>query len=57
MRLFFKLGKYESIYCLKTLKMAIFQQKMAKKWPLMAKMAIFFILILFSYVQWRVMQI
>ena len=33
----------------KTLKMAIFQPKMAKKWPLMAKIPNFFILIQYDY--------
>ena len=41
--------KYELIYLEKNLKMAIFQPKIAQKWPLMAKIPKYFLWILWGY--------
>ena len=49
MRLFFYIKEKESIFWIKPLKMAIFQPKMAQKWPLMAKIPKSFLWILLSY--------
>ena len=49
MRLFFYIKELRVDLLNKTLKMAIFQPKMAQKWPVMAKIPNFFILIQFDY--------
>ena len=49
MRLFFYIKEIRVDLLNKSLKMAIFQQKMAKKWPLMAKIPKSFLWILLSY--------
>ena len=43
MRLFFYIKEVRVNLLNKTLKMAIFQPKMAQKWPVMAKIPIFFV--------------
>ena len=48
-RLKLKSGVWRSHHDLKTLKMAIFQQNIAQKWPLMAKSPNFLILIQYDY--------
>ena len=49
MRLFFYIKELRVDLLNKTLKMALFQPKMAQKWPILAKIPNFFLLIQFDY--------